>query len=356
MSKIEDLDRNFRLEPALNEADITYYDCLQSPFEIHGLLAPENANDVFHRIPNEVAKSVSSGVQKMNACTTGGRVRFRSDSPYVAIDAELPNANKMPHMAFTGSIGFDLYEWRDGKEVYIKSFIPPLGIQGGYRSAITLDDTRERDLIINFPLYSSVKQLRIGLSNRSSVQKCRPYSNPLPIVYYGSSITQGACASRPGNSYESMISRMLDTDYINLGFSGNAKGEQNMARYISTLQMSAFVYDYDHNAPDAAYLERTHRAMFETIRNAQPELPIVIVSRPEHRRSEAADARFEVIKRTYEGALSAGDHNVCLIDGRSIMSGIADGSGTVDGCHPNDLGFYLMAQKIGAQLARFLSR
>lgn len=355
MGKIEDLDHNFSLEPEPDEADITYYNCLRSPFEIHGLLAPENASDVFHRIPSEIAKSISPGVEKMNACTAGGRVRFRSNSPYVAIDAEIPNANKMPHMAFTGSIGFDLYEWRDGKEVYIKSFIPPLGIQDSYRAAIKLDDTRERDLVINFPLYSSVKQLRIGLSSRSTIQKCRPYSNPFPIVYYGSSITQGACASRPGNSYESMISRMLDTDYINLGFSGNAKGEQNMAKYISTLQMSAFVYDYDHNAPDTAYLERTHGAMFEIIRNAQPELPIVIVSRPAPRRSEAADARFEVIKRTYEGAVAAGDRNVCLIDGRSIMSGIADGSGTVDGCHPNDLGFYSMAQKIGAQLACFLS-
>lgn len=141
MGKIEDLDRNFSLEPEPDEADITYYNCLRSPFEIHGLLAPENASDVFHRIPSEIAKSISPGVEKMNACTAGGRVRFRSNSPYVAIDAEIPNANKMPHMAFTGSIGFDLYEWRDGKEVYIKSFIPPLGIQDSYRAAIKLDDT-----------------------------------------------------------------------------------------------------------------------------------------------------------------------------------------------------------------------
>ena len=127
---------------------------------------------------------------------------------------------------------------------------------------IRFDKKTEREITINFPLYSSVADLYIGLDETAVLKKSLGYKHKKPIVFYGSSITQGGCASRPGNAYESIISRALQTDYINLGFSGNAKAEDEIAQYIKDLDMSVFIYDYDHNAPNLKHLEDTHQRMF----------------------------------------------------------------------------------------------
>ena len=96
----------------------------------------------------------------------------------------------------------------------------------------------------------------------------------MPVVFYGSSITHGAAAGRPGNTYENFISQKYNLDYVNLGFAGQAKGEVNMAEYIAGLRMCAFVCDYDHNAPDADYLEKTHYRFYEIIRESILIYPI----------------------------------------------------------------------------------
>ena len=138
-----------------------------------------------------------------------------------------------------------------------------------------------------------------------------------------------------------------------MGFAGNAKGEEEIANYIKNLDMSVFVYDYDHNAPSLEHLEQTHENMFKIIRNANPTLPIVIMPRPAKYLWSSEKARFEVIKRTYDNAKALGDENVYLIDGQALME-IADTDGTVDGCHPNDLGFYSMAKALGDVLEKIL--
>ena len=172
-------------------------------------------------------------------------------------------------------------------------------------------------------------------------------------MYYGSSITQGGCASRPGNSYESIVSRRLDADYINLGFSGNAKGEPEIAEYISKLDMSCFVYDYDFNAPTVEHLINTHQKMYNVIREANPDLPIVLMSSPKYRLTDEGKQRLSVIRKTYEDAKANGDGNVYFIDGSTLMA-LAKYDGTVDDCHPNDLGFASMAKAVGDLLEKIM--
>ena len=240
----------------------------------------------------------------------------------------------------------------DGKDTYIKSFITD---RGKFEAIYDFADTKMRELTLNMPLYSGVKKVYIGLAETAKTEKCAPYTYDKPVVYYGSSITQGGCASRPGNSYQAMISRRFDCDHINLGFSGSAKGETVIAEYIAGLDMSIFVYDYDHNAPTVEHLAATHKPMFDIIRKANPDLPIIMVSRPNDRDNiEDMNRRFEVIKATYDAAVSSGDRNVYIIDGSHLMDGIADGDATVDGSHPNDLGFYCMALRIGDVIENIL--
>lgn len=291
MSNITMIDSNFKVNTQIEIKDIRFYDICQPPFKIYGVFRESGK---FRRIPESVAKSVNDGVYSLHANTAGGRVRFTTDSPYVAIHAVMPEIGKMPHFALTGSAGFDLYVG----EKYASTFVPPFEISGGYESVIHFDTSQMREITIKFPLYSEVSQLYIGLSGNAAVGATEPYGTEKPVVYYGSSITQGGCASRPGNSYESIISRRLNADYINLGFSGSARGEIEIARYISSLDMSAFVYDYDHNAPDAEHLKETHERMFKIIRKENPDLPIIILSRPKFTLTEDEKIRFDIILAT----------------------------------------------------------
>ena len=346
MPNISLIDLNFKVNTKLNVKDIKFCNIKKPPFKIYGVFYD---NGKFRRIPQKVAKSVSDGVYALHANTAGVRVRFKTDSPYVAIHAKMTGIGKMPHFALTGSAGFDLYIF----EKYYNTFVPPFEIKDGYESILCFDSSRMREITVNFPLYSDVEELYIGVSKDASVVSAEPYSIERPIVYYGSSITQGGCASRPGNSYESIISRRLNADYINLGFSGNAKAEDEIAEYISKLEMSAFVYDYDHNAPTVEHLNKTHEKMFETIRKAKPNLPIIMLSRPKFILTDDEEKRLNIIKATYRNAVENGDKNVYLIDGRTLMKS-AECEGTVDNCHPNDLGFMSIANELGELLQKIL--
>lgn len=298
-----------------------------------------------------MAKTVSEGVLSLSSSTAGGRIKFITDSDFIAIRADMPEIGKMPHFALSGSAGFDLYTGH--KEEYYATFIPPFYMSNGYESKLTFNDSRPREITINFPLYSGVSKLYIGLNANAALKKAPGYKYEKPIVFYGSSITQGGCASRPGNAYESILSRALQTDYINLGFSGNARGEDAIAEYIKDLDMSVFVYDYDYNAPSVAHLENTHQKMFLTIRESNPDLPIVMLSRPKYELSDEEQIRLNIIRKTYTDAVSTGDKNVCFIEGPALMK-YAKKEGTVDNCHPNDLGFYSMAKVLIKQLRPIL--
>ncbi len=128
-----------------------------------------------------------------------------------------------------------------------------------------------------------------------------------------------------------------------------------MIDYLAELPCSALVFDYDHNAPSAEYLRHTHFAAYERFRRAQPNTPVVFISKPDSPKAEDTAKRAEIVKASYEKAKAAGDENVYHIDGRSFFG--ADWANcTVDGCHPTDLGFYKMAQKIGDLLEKIIKK
>ncbi len=339
MSDIAKIDKNFEVKTNIAKDDIKFYSINEAPFNIYGVTLE---NGRYRRMPKKVAQSVSEGVYYLHSNTAGGRVRFVTDSSYVAISVEMDKVAKRPHFALTGTAGFDLYS----DDNYIRTFIPPCDIENRYESVIELGEKKLRDLTINFPLYSDVLKMYIGASEDAVLQESAPYVNDKPIVYYGSSITQGGCASRPGRCYQSIISRRYNCDYINLGFSGNAKAEDELIEYIKTLKMSLFVYDYDHNAPTVEHLRSTHEKMFKAIRSENPNIPIIMMSRPKVNLSEDEKERRSIVEETYKNALGAGDKNVYFIGGETLMELCGD-EGTVDGCHPTDFGFASMAKAIG---------
>ena len=297
----------------------------------------------FCRIPKAVAEKVNPGVLSLYGNTAGGRVRFVTDSPYVAISAEMNEIGKMPHFALTGSAGFDLYVDEGKGQRYHGTFVPPFDIKNGYESVLDFPNSTKKVITIHFPLYSNVNKLYIGLHSQAQLEHAPDYACEGKVVYYGSSVTQGGCASRPSNSYQAILSRLLDWDYINLGFSGSAKGEDEIVDYISTLDMRCFVMDYDYNAPSVEHLENTHERMFQRIREKQPNLPIVILTRPKYYLTDAEMDRLTVIQKTYQNALDTGDKNVYFIKGTDLIAPEVAEVALVDGVHPNDSGFVSMA-------------
>ena len=338
MPSIYEIDKNFKIETNINKSDIKFYNPLYAPFSVHGVYYD---NGKYRRMPEDVARTVSVGVHALHANTAGGRVRFKTNSPYVAISAKMPTVEKMSHFALTGSAGFDLYV----DNVYTHTYRPAFDIVDGYESI--RDDLGDgmKEITINMPLYSDVSELYVGLKEGSEILAPTPYRVERPVVYYGSSVTQGGCASRAGTSYQGFVSRALDVDYINLGFSGSAHAEKEMYDYIKGLDMSVFIMDYDYNCTKVDELDRTHEKMFTAIREAQPELPIILLSAPRAVLSRHYEDRLSIIRRTYRNALDRGDKNAYLIEGTRLMQ-ICGVEGTVDDCHPTDFGFYSMAQPI----------
>lgn len=362
MSNIGDIDKNLAVTGTVQGVDLNFYNVRRDPFCIYGLISG-NEGEPFRRMPYEVAEKTNSGVLRLHTKTAGGRVRFKTDSARVAIRAIMPKRCLMPHMTFLGSAGFDLYVKEGETNLYKGSFVPPIDRTDSYESLIEFGSREMRDITINFPLYDDVNELFVGIDSDSGLEPGDTYRLKLPIIYYGSSITQGGCASRPGNAYTNIITRNLNMDHINLGFSGSGRGETVMAEYIAEQQMCLFFYDYDHNAPDAEHLAKTHEAFFLTIREKHPELPIIMASETDTpktpQKAENILRRRDVILRTYANAVKRGDTRVMFIDGTEVFKevnklGMAADSCTVDGIHPNDLGFACMAKVFGDAIKEML--
>lgn len=332
-NKFVEVDRNMVVETSLGEPDIQFYDVRQAPFELYGLYRPQT-EDVFKRLPDDVAAATSAGVRRLALHTAGGRVRFATDSDYIAIKCVMPYVTKYSHFPLTGTSAFDLYEDTEGGCRYRGCFIPPVTSTDGYESLLRIGSwdglrktetdgsPRMRYFTINFPSYNAVTSLYIGLRSGARLEGGRHYINDRPVVYYGSSITQGGCASHAGNCYQNIIARRTGLDYINLGFSGNGRAEDSIVDYMAGLDMLAFVSDYDHNAPNVDHLRTTHQRMYERIRAAHPDIPYIMLSRPDFdAKYDDSVARRSVVIETYRHARSLGDRHVYYIDGQGIFRG-----------------------------------
>ena len=356
---ISSIDKNFSFETALDREGLVFYDVRKEPFHIYGLHNPLDASLPFHRLDCGVAEATSQAVKTLNFRTAGGRVRFATNSPFIAIRCETAESIQvMTSMPLSGSQGFDLYRIsEDGTPVYQTVFMCPADRIGkvGFENLRELPkDGKVYQYILNFPLYGTVKNLAIGLHKDAILTEGARYKyEEKPFLFYGSSITQGGCASRPGMSYQALLTHEFDFDYINLGFSGNAKGEPVMADYLATFDPLIFFCDYDHNAPSLDHLQNTLPPLYETFRRAHPDTPFIFITSPG---MSSGQDRRDFIEETFLKAKENGDQNVYFVDGSKMFDEMKPNTCRVDLCHPTDLGFYCMAKSIGAVIRQILEK
>lgn len=344
-TEITEIDKNFRAAD-VGRLKFHYHNALKAPFSVEGF-PWKKPGLAFFRLPPELTeKEVTGGALWLARATTGGAIRFRSDSPCLTIRAELAYTADMNHMPRAASGGFDLYSGCGGLVRYVKTAQPSRDQQT--LETVLVNDGRKtmRDWTLYLPLYGSAKQIEIGIAPDAEIHPPSAHAIARPIVFYGSSITQGACASRPGNAYTTMLCRAVDAPQINLGFSGNALGETAVAEAIASLDPAVFVFDYDHNAPSAEHLRKTHEAFFNIIRSRRPGLPVIMISRCNFYPCDNDVSRREIIRRTAENAMENGDEKVWFIDGETLFGREDRDACTTDGTHPNDLGFYRMYRQI----------
>ncbi len=337
---------------AIKEADAQFYNIHEEPFSVYGLWNPSVD---YRRMPDDAATKVSPGVADKSVSPAGGRIRFATDSPYIGIRVKFRySVVGSPHITRLAATGFDLYGEENGKMEFLTCYYPALDGFDGYEGLCRVENPIMRDYMLHFPMGNEVYDVEICLQKGSHMQKAKPYRYEKPIAFYGSSITHGCGATRPGMIYPNIVSRELDADVLCLGFSGQAKGEVAMAEYIGGLDMSAFVLDYDANASSAEYLSKTHYPFYEAVRKLQPDLPILMVTYPSLKMRESMTARRDVIMETYLTARKAGDKHVYFIDGYTLFNGPNRRDCTVDGSHPSDLGYLRMATVIGGVLKEIL--
>lgn len=348
---IEQIDENFKsVEVDLSNKDV--YSVLDQNFDLYGIKY-DNINGCFVRAPYNVAKDICYGVEVLNTNTAGGRLKFKTNSNSLSIIVKYQYLTKMRHMPLTGSCGFSLLENLENGKVkfyntYSATFDDNCKTQYGATYVFpNKKDCKLRDFTLYFPLYQDfIESVYIALDKGSVVKKGKPYKNVKPILYYGSSVTQGGCASRPDNAYQNLIEKVNNVDYLNLGYSGNARARKGMVDYLKTVDCSVFVCDYDHNAPTVEHLNDTHFYLYSEFRSTHKDTPIIFVSGFDRRDYKNRLKRRKIIKETYLKALNSGDKNVYFIDGQKVIPDSIHESAFVDGVHPNDLGFYFISKAI----------
>lgn len=345
---VKEYDPNLIVENKIGNYDVEFKKPTEAPFRIYGI---KHDGEKYARMPKEIAETVSKGIANSYGSPSGGRVRFMTDSPYIALKINYAIIKHNDVTPSSGSAAFNMYV--DGE--FGGVFRLPDGFNElEFSGVVEIKRPGKHLITLYMPTHSHIANFYIGFKPGSEISEAPDHKYETPVVFYGSSITQGTGSSRSGMTYPAQVSRILDTNIYNLGFGGLAKGEPNMAKYISGLTMSAFVYDYDYNAL-TDQLAETHEPFFKIIREKQPDLPIIMVSRPSAFRTGNDDTarRFEIIKATYDNAVAAGDKNVYLVNGLEFFGDLGCEC-MVDGTHPSDFGYYFMAKRIAEELKPFV--
>ena len=372
MLDIAKIDENFRIEE-IQATDLRYYNVLEGQFSLHGLYEPCKLGK-FTRMPDAYRdnEAICEGTRELIHCTAGGRIRFATDSPYVAVLVELESIVRVGHMAATGHSGVDFLICKRGQQDYaFKKVAMPKGFSEdehrfykGFLRFEDFDSYAEHEVMLTLPLYNGVRAVYVGLQDTASIFAPVPYRVEKPVYFYGASITQGGCASRPANNYPNFLSRWLSCDFVNLGFSGSAAGEPEMAEYLATREASAIVLDLDMRKREPEVFLATFEPFYRKIRSINKDVPIIAMSFPKYPKihhpvtSNYRDHVFSnrVIMDTCLKAWAEGDEKIWYLDGETMFGDMDQEACTVDYSHPNDLGFYRMAQALLPLLKRALEQ
>lgn len=332
------------------EAITRWYSPQNPPFALSGFAFYEQ-DKIYRRLQINPPAPIPPSVEGLSWSTAGGQIRFRASLCRLKIKVKLRGPGNMYHMAGTGQCGFDCYASENGVPRFYGTTTFSYSAESYEAELMNFTEPRTLEIILNFPLYIGVYEVLIGLDTDAIPEAPMPYVNDGRVVIYGTSITQGGCASRPGMAYTNILSRWLNTECINMGFSGSGRGEPEMALALREVpRTSLFVIDIEANTVDHEWLFDKLPAFVDLYREARPTTPILVLSKiPYAKELLLADMRQDRLRKKsfqqkfVEERNQKGDLNIHFYDGELLFDDMFE-EYTVDGVHPTDLGFFMMAK------------
>lgn len=311
----------------------------------------------YDRLPAKAEGVVRDAVWNLSRDSAGMLVRFKTDSPEIHVRYQLFRERlAMSHMPATGVSGVDLYG-RDAAGTWRWAAVARPTAQGVKAKLIDGLDGSEREYTLYLPLYNGIDSLQIGVPTGVKFQPIAPRKTK-PIVFYGTSITHGACASRPGMPHPAILGRRLNLPIINLGFSGNGKMEAEVGSLLCELASAAYVIDCLPNMDGTQVSERAV-PLVSQLREAHPETPIILVEDRTFTNAWIRDARREhhaesraQLKKAFRKLEEGGVPKLYYLKGENLLG--KDSEGATDGSHPSDLGFMRQADAFEPILRRAL--
>jgi lysophospholipase L1-like esterase len=334
-------------------ADVAWHDVRQWGVEGRGF---DDTASYFNRLPGRAKGVVRDAVWNLGRHTSGMSAFFETDAPAIYVRYALLNAElAMPHMPATGVSGVDLYASTDAGWRWVATHSP----RARTIEARLIDRLApgRRAYQLNLPLYNGVTSLEIGIPKGAAFAGVAP-RRAKPVLFYGTSITQGGCASRPGMSFTNILGRRLNRPMLNFGFSGNGKTETEVAQFLAELDPAVFVLDTSPNTPVEQLRERTV-AVVRLLRSKRPDTPVLLLEQrkpgnPLVVPTMAAQhkQKTEALRGAYDDLTSAGVAQLHYRAGDDLIGD--DGEATVDGSHPTDLGMMRFADALEPELRKLL--
>ncbi|MGI6047690.1 MAG: SGNH/GDSL hydrolase family protein [Petrimonas sp.] len=339
-------------------AQTKYHDASQ--FQLIGKISPETET-LYERLPAILKNNCRVPVWNLGKHTSGLAIRFRTNSTHISAKWEVLTNNHMEHMTDLGIKGVDLYAWEVDHWQYVNSGRP----SGKVNEKIIISNMSplEKEYMLYLPLYDGLISLSIGVDSLSIIEKPKlNFPNVKnPIVVYGTSITQGGCASRPGMSYNNILSRRLNNEVINLGFSGNGQLDYEIAEVMSKKHdASLFILDFIPNVNAQQIVEKTNRFV-NIIRKENPKTPILFIetiifphSYYDQNTHEIIKEKNKLLKKEFYRLKSMDMENIYYLSGDNLIGN--DFEATVDGIHLTDLGFIRFAEELHKKIRRITQK
>ncbi|WP_291570281.1 SGNH/GDSL hydrolase family protein [Bacteroides sp.] len=329
-------------------AQMVYHDASQFPLLGKAVQRTEMR---YNRLPDSLKNISRSPLWNLSKNSAGMAIRFRSNSTRIAVKWENIFNNHMNHMTDVGTKGLDLYCWESNEQWRFVNSARPTGKMN---QAIIISNMqpKEKEYMLYLPLYDGLVSLSIGVDSSATInQPLIDYPvRKKPVVFYGTSILQGGCASRPGMAHTNIISRRLNRECINLGFSGNALLDLEVAKVISEVDASVFVLDFVPNASVEQMKERME-TFYRIIRSKHPDTPVIFIEDPnfthtlyDERIAKEVQRKNDTLKEIFNRLKKENEKNIILISSKNMLG--EDGEATIDGIHFTDLGMMRYADLV----------
>lgn len=340
-------------------AQLRYYEATQ--FKVIGQPVPDEPR-VYTRMPDSLKGKVRDALWNLGQNTAGMAVRFRSDARQIGVRWKNHSVFNMNHMTATGIRGLDLYCLQDHDQWVFVNSAKPQGRLVNKSKIIENLDGKEHEYMLYLPLYEGIDSLEIGVEEGATIDKPRvalPAENK-PVVWYGTSITQGGCASRPGMAATNIVERRLNRVVVNLGFSGNGKLDPEVAEIMARHDAGLYIMDMLPNCTSDLINEKIGR-FYSILRKAHPDTPILLVENPifpptrfDSEMRKTINEKNATLAKFYKKFRAAGDKNVYFVSSADMIG--TDNEGTVDGIHFTDLGFERCADYMTPIIKRHLRK